>query len=133
MFISDTVSCGNDLSMPVSHCTKGKFIILVLNLFPSKFIESPFVPLWYSDTACVKISHYFMYHYQCSLLLLVFSMTFHKTIFYVFHVKTKHSGFQFLKYMILICTRGLPHMSICFQNNRARILQANWDASSSCS
>lgn len=133
MFISDAVSCGNGLSMPVSHCTKEKFFLLVLNLFPSKFIESPFVPLRYSDTACVKISHYFMYRYQCSLLLLVFSTSFHEIIFYASHVKTKHSGFQFLKDILLIRTHVLPHMSICFQNNRACVPQANWGAWFSCS
>lgn len=95
MFISDTVFCGNDLSMPVSQCTKGKFIILVLNLFPSKSIESPFVLPCYSGTACVKLSRYFMYQYQCSFLLLVFSISFHKTVFYAPRVKTKHSGSSF--------------------------------------
>ena len=133
MFISDIVSCGNDLSTLVSHSTKRKLILLVLNLFPSKSIESPFVPLWQSGTACVKINHYFMYRYQCSLLLLIFSMSFHKITFYALHVKIKHSGFQFLKDILLIRTYFLPHVSMCFQNNTACIPRANWDAWFSCS
>lgn len=133
MFIPDTVSCGNDLSVLVSQYTNGKIIISVLNLFPSKLIESPFVLPCYSGTACVKLSHYFMYQYQCSLLLLVFSISFHKIAFSASRVKTRHSEFQFLKVILLIRTNVSPHMSICFENNRVCVPQANWDAWFFCS
>lgn len=122
MFISNTVFCGNDLSMPVSHCTKGKIIILVLNLFPSKFIECPFVPLWHNDTACVKISYYFMN------LISSLSNVISQNSFLCFMCENKKSWIPALKGILLLCTHVLTHMSLCFQKNRACVPPANLDS-----